>query len=72
MRRTTILGWGAAALLAAAPSAALAHGDRHGDDHGDRDAAVATVTAFADGSLTLTLADGSTLVGKVTDRTDIE
>jgi hypothetical protein len=69
MRRTTMLAWGAAALLAATPAAALAHGDR---DHDHGGATVGTVASFADGTLTLTLADGSTLAAKVTDRTDID
>ncbi len=68
MRRSTILSLTAAAALAAAPASALGHGaDDHGSGH---DATpVATVAAFADGTLTLTLADGSTLAAKVTDRT---
>jgi len=69
MRRTTMLAWGTAALLAATPAAVLAHGDR---DHGAGGATVGTVAAFADGTLTLTLTDGSTLAAKVTDRTEID
>ena len=72
MRRSTMLAWGAAALLAATPGAALAHGDRDKDHDDDAGATVATVASFADGTLTLTLTDGSTLAGKVTDRTDID
>ncbi|MBX5441269.1 MAG: hypothetical protein IRZ32_07045 [Solirubrobacteraceae bacterium] len=70
MRRPTMLAWGAAALAAAAPAAALAHGDR--DHDRDRTATVGTVASFADGTLTLTLADGSTLAAAVTGRTDID
>jgi hypothetical protein len=63
----------AAAALAVAPTSALAHGDHHGHGHGhghdDAATPVATVAAFADGKLTLTLNDGSSLVAQVTDRT---
>jgi hypothetical protein len=79
MRRTTILSVAAAAALAVAPTSALAHGGPQGDGphghgahgHGPHDVAtpVATVAAFADGKLTLTLTDGSSLVAQVTDRT---
>src|SRR4051812_14008001 len=68
MRRSTILSLTAAAALAAAPAPALAHG---GDDHGSGNDATpgAPVASSANGTLTLTLPDGSTLTGKVTDRT---
>src|SRR3954471_16508192 len=70
MRRSTILSLTAAAALAAAPASALAHG---GDDHGAGNDAtpVATVASFANGTLTLTLTDGSTLAAKVTDGTRV-
>lgn len=60
----------AAAALAVAPTSALAHGGS-GHDHGAGAAAtpVATVASFADGKLTLTLTDGSSLTAQVTDRT---
>ena len=57
----------AAAALAVAPTSALAHPGHHGK--GAEPTPVATVTSFADGTLTLTLTDGSTLAAKVTDRT---
>jgi len=58
----------AATALAVAPTSALAHGGHHG--HGEHAVTpVATVASFAGGTLTLTLTDGSTLTGKVTDRT---
>ncbi len=40
----------------------------HSDDPGD----AGTVASFTDGVLTITLADGSTVSGKVTDRTEID
>ena len=57
----------AAAALAVAPTSALAHDGHKGK--GAEPTPVATVTSFADGTLTLTLTDGSTLAAKVTDRT---
>jgi len=69
MRRKTILSLTAAATLAAAPAAAIAHGGGHDHGPGNDATPVATVASFADGKLTLTLTDGSTLAGKVTDRT---
>jgi hypothetical protein len=59
----------AAAALAAAPTSALAHGDHHGHGPGHEATPVATVASFADGKLTLTLNDRSSLVAQVTDRT---
>jgi hypothetical protein len=59
----------AAAALAVAPTSALAHGDHHGKGPGHEATPVATVASFADGKLTLTLNDGSSLVAQVTDRT---
>jgi len=61
----------AAAALAVAPTSALAHGGKHGHEHGKgpTPTPVATVASFADGTLTLTLTDGSSLTAKVTDRT---
>jgi hypothetical protein len=59
----------AAAALAVAPTSALAHGDHHGHGPGHEATPVATVASFADGKLTLTLNDGSSLVAQVTDRT---
>jgi hypothetical protein len=68
MRRTTILSLTAATVaLAAVPAGALAH-DGH-DGEGATATPVATVSAFADGKLTLSLTDGSTLTAKVTDAT---
>jgi len=48
--------------------------DADSDDDGidDADENAGTVTAFADGELTITLFDGGTLTGKVTDDTEIE
>jgi len=48
--------------------------DADSDDDGidDADENAGTVTAFADGELTITLFDGGTLTGKVTDETEIE
>lgn len=67
MRRRTMLSLTAVAALAVAPTSALAHGGDHGS--GKDATPVATVASFANGTLTLTLTDGSTLAGKVTDRT---
>lgn len=67
MRRRTMLSLTAVAALAVAPTSALAHGGDHGS--GNDAAPVATVASFANGTLTLTLTDGSTLTAKVTDRT---
>jgi hypothetical protein len=48
--------------------------DADSDDDGIEDAEenAGTVTAFADGELTITLFDGGTLTGKVTEDTEIE
>jgi hypothetical protein len=48
--------------------------DADSDDDGvdDSDENAGTVTAFANGELTITLFDGGTLTGKVTDETEIE
>jgi hypothetical protein len=65
MRRTTILSLTAAAALATAPASALAHGP----GHDMTPTPVATVASFTNGTLSLTLTDGSTLAAKVTDDT---
>jgi hypothetical protein len=73
-RKKLLLNVAAAAVVAAVPATAAAHGGHggHGEDGTHSLEVVGTVTSFADGKLTVTLGDGSTLVGKVTDRTDIE
>lgn len=61
--------------IAVAPATALAdhgHGDGHGDGHGRVGQNAATVASFSKGVLTVTLGDGSTVRGKVTDATQLE
>jgi hypothetical protein len=62
-----MIGAVCATAAVAMPSAALAHDHRGGDD-----APVGTVSAYATGSLTIAMADGSTVTGRVDGRTDIE
>jgi hypothetical protein len=80
MRRIPLLVVGALALALTVPSAASAHHHRHHHRHHhhhkghqadlvSRDAG--TVASFDGTTLTLTLADGSSVAGKVTDETRI-
>jgi hypothetical protein len=83
MIRTRIAATAGALALMAAPAVAVAHGDgHHGGKHHkkhhhvkrDRDVtgtASATVQSFADGALTIALANGRTYVADVTDKTVI-
>jgi hypothetical protein len=72
-RKKLLLNVACAAVLAAVPATAAAHGD-HGDDgeDGTHGEVVGTVASFSNSTLTINLADGSTMTGKVTERTDVE
>jgi hypothetical protein len=84
MRRILLLAIGALALALAAPSAASAHGRHHHGHHGKHHhkhkhahranlsgPAAGTIASFDGTTLILTLADGSTVSGAVTDETVI-
>jgi hypothetical protein len=71
MRRTLALNLACAAALAAVPATAAAHSD-HAEDGSHNREAVGSVTSLTGDVLTITLADGSTMTGKVTARTDVE
>jgi len=66
MRSKLVLGAVCATAALAAPSAALAH-----DGGGSDDANAGTVSAFSDGALTIKMADGSSVTGRVDESTDI-
>lgn len=66
MRGRLTIGALCATAAVALPSAALAH------DHPRAEAPVGTVSAFSNGALTIAMADGSNVTGRVDDRTDIE
>lgn len=67
MRGRLMIGAVCATAAVAIPSAALAHDHPGGDD-----GPVGTVSAFSNGALTIAMTDGSSVTGKIDDRTDIE
>lgn len=78
MRRALLMVVGILTLALAAPAVASAHHHKHHGKHHRHKAhrsdvtgsgAAATVASFADGTLTLTLANGSSVSGQVTDHT---
>lgn len=66
MRGRLMIGAVCATAALTMPATALAH-DRPGDD-----APVGTVSAFSNGALTIAMTDGSSVTGRVDDRTDVE
>lgn len=76
-RSVTILSAAALLTLPVASAASAKHGsdDRGGDDRPakqEQRVGAGTVASFTDGTLVITLADGSSLSGRVTRRTEIE
>jgi hypothetical protein len=81
MRRMLLLAVGLLALALAAPTVAGAHGRHHRHHHHKHHKAhgadlsgraAGTIASFDGTTLTLTLANGSTVSGVVTDDTDID
>jgi hypothetical protein len=81
MRRLLLIAVGLLALALAAPTVASAHGRHHGHHHHKHKKAhradlsgraAGTIASFDGTTLTLTLANGSTVSGAVTDDTDID
>lgn len=81
MRRMLLLAVGLLALALAAPTVASAHGRHHRHHHHKHHKAhradlsgraAGTIASFDGTTLTLTLANGSTVSGAVTDDTDID